>query len=391
MKVLALHTRYQQPGGEDSVFAAEVALLWEKGHEVHTFTFYNRDLEGLPLWKQASFTLWNWEAYVKMREAIRAYRPQIVHVHNTFPLASPAVMQAKVEGVTVVHTLHNYRLICPGALLMRDGQVCEECVGRAIPWPGVVHGCWRGSRLQTSVVAAMLTLHRAMKTWTEQVDCYIALTEFARRKFIEGGLPAEKIVVKPNFVDPDPGEGRHEGDYALFVGRLSPEKGVRVLLQAWRLLKGMPLKVVGDGPLRAEVEEFVGREGLTEIEVLGRKSREEVFRWMQEARVLVFPSECYEGFPMTIAEAFACGLPVVASRLGAMAEIVEEGRTGLLFEPGDAEDLAAKMEWAWAHPRELAEMGREARREYEQKYTAEKNYEMLMAIYERARATASGA
>lgn len=157
-----------------------------------------------------------------------------------------------------------------------------------------------------------------------------------------------------------------------------------MLLQAWRLLKGVPLKVVGDGPLRAEVEEFVRRKGLPEVEVLGRKSREEVFRWMQEARVLVFPSEWYEGFPMTIAEAFACGLPVIASRLGAMAEIVEEGRTGLLFNPGDAEDLAEKVAWAWAYPREMAEMGREARREYEEKYTAERNYQMLLEIYQQA-------
>ncbi|RMD58704.1 glycosyltransferase family 1 protein, partial [Candidatus Parcubacteria bacterium] len=218
-------------------------------------------------------------------------------------------------------------------------------------------------------------------TWTEQVDCYIALTEFARRKFIEGGLPAEKVAVKPNFVYPDPGEGRHEGDYALFVGRLSPEKGVRTILQAWRLLEGVPLKVVGDGPLRAGIEAFVRREGLEQVEVLGRRPREEVFRLMREARVLVFPSECYENFPMAVAEAFACGLPVIASRLGAMAEIVEDRRTGLLFEPGVPEDLAVKVEWAWNHPKEMAEMGREARREYQEKYTAEQNYEMLMQIY----------
>jgi len=248
-----------------------------------------------------------------------------------------------------------------------------------------MHACWRGSRAGTAVVVAMLTIHRLLKTWQEQVDRYIALTEFARQKFIEGGLPAEKIVVKPNFVHPDLGMGRHEGDYALFVGRLSPEKGIQTLLRAWRHLKGVPLKIAGDGPLRAKLEGFVKNEGLEGVEILGRRPREDVFRLMREARVLVFPSEWYEGFPMTIAEAFACGLPVIASRLGAATEIVEDGRTGLLFEPGNPEDLAAKVKWAWQHPKEMEEMGREARQEYEQKYTAERNYEMLMDIYKRAR------
>ncbi|GAP62436.1 hypothetical protein ARMA_0859 [Ardenticatena maritima] len=321
-----------------------------------------------------------------MRRLIRERKPDVAHFHNTFLMISPAAYYAcQEEGVPVVQTLHNYRLICPGALLMREGRVCEECVGRTAPWPSVMHGCWRGSRLQTSVVAAMLMVHRAMKTWSEQVDIYIALTDFARRKFIEGGLPAEKIVVKPNFVDPDPGVGRHEGNYALFVGRLSPEKGMHTLLRAWRMLKDVPLKIVGDGPLRAEVEAFIGREGLTEVEVLGRKAREDVFCLMQKARVLVFPSECYENFPVSVAEAFACGLPVIASRLGAIAEIVEDGRTGLLFNPNDPEDLAVTVEWAWTHSEKLAEMGREARRAYEEKYTAERNYALLMDIYAQAR------
>jgi glycosyltransferase involved in cell wall biosynthesis len=196
-------------------------------------------------------------------------------------------------------------------------------------------------------------------------------------------------VVKPNFVHPAPEPAEHEGDYALFVGRLSSEKGIRTLLWAWRMLKGVPLRVVGDGPLREELEGFAEREKLKDVEVLGRKPREEVLHLMREAQILVFPSEWYEGLPLTIAEAFACGLPVIASRLGAMAEIVEEERTGLLFGPGDAQDLAAKVEWAWLHPKEMAEMGRQARREYEAKYTAERNYEMLMDVYrialERAR------
>jgi len=382
--VLIVHNFYQQPGGEDAVFRAEADLLRSRGHEAVAFVEDNARLNGVNPLKAAVDAVWSREAKRHIRRLIKENKPDVAHFHNTFLRISPAAYYACREaGVPVVQTLPNYRLVCPGALLMRDGRVCEDCLGQAVPWPGVVHGCWRGSRMQTAVVAGMLTFHRLLKTWQEQVDVYIALTEFARRKFIEGGLPAKKIVVKPNFVHPDPGEREAPGRYALFVGRLSPEKGLGTLLKAWRSLKGIPLKVVGDGPLREQVQGVATGDG--SVKVLGRRSNEEVIALMKGAHCLVFPSECYENFPMSVAEAFACGVPVIASRLGAMAEIVEDGRTGLLFEPGNAEDLAEKVAWAWAHPREMAEMGREARREYEQKYTAEKNYEMLMAIYERAR------
>jgi len=374
MKVLFAHNYYQQPGGEDVVFAAEVALLREKGHEVIEFTEHNKRIEGIGHLRAAIGAVWSRSSKARMSQLIRHRRPDVAHFHNTFLLISPSAYYAcKEAGVPVVQTLHNYRLICPGALLMRNGRVCEDCVGIAMPVPGVVHGCWRGSRSQTALVAAILSVHRWLKTWQQHVDLYIALTEFARRKFVDGGLPADNIVVKPNFICPGPGVREcGAGDYALFVGRLSLEKGLRTLLQTWQHLEGIRLKIVGDGPIMDEVRAVVEREGLEHVEVLGRRPREEVYKFMQEARFLVFPSEWYEGFPMTIAEAFACGLPVVTSRLGAMAEIVEDGRTGLLFEPGNPEDLAAKVQWAWSHPKEMA------------KYTAERNYEMLMEIYRNA-------
>ncbi len=385
LRVLVAHNRYLQPGGEDVVFEAEKALLERMRHRVFTFEEDNARLNEMNLLKAAMHAIWSREAQRKLRALIRETKPDVAHFHNTFLMISPAAYYACQEtGVPVVQTLHNYRLICPGALLMRGGQVCEDCLGKALPWPGVVHGCWRHSRTQTAVVTALLTVHRMLKTWTEQVDVYIALTEFARRKFLEGGLPEEKIVRKPNFVYPDPGTGAHDGGYALFVGRISSEKGVRTLLRAWQQLKGIPLKIVGEGPLREEAKRFVEREGLSEVELLGRQPREWVFHLMREARVLLFPSEWYEGFPMTIVEAFACGLPVIASRLGAMAEIVEDERTGLHFEPGNPEDLAAKVEWAWTHTAEIRRMGHEARHVYEAKYTADRNYERLMEIYQRA-------
>jgi len=283
--------------------------------------------------------------------------------------------------VPVVQTLHNYRLLCPVALFFRDGRVCEDCMGKAVPWPGVVHRCYRGSRAASGVIAAMLTTHRALGTWTKMVDVYVALTEFAQDKFIEGGLPAEKIVVKPNFVAEDPGPGGGSDGYALFVGRLSPEKGIETMLAAWdRLRTGVPLKIVGDGPLRDRVIRAASRQ--PNVEWLGYKTVAEVHALMKRAGVLVFPSEWYETFGRVAVEAFAAGTPVIAANIGAVGELVEHGRTGLHFRPGDPEDLATRVGWALSHPAELGRMREEARAEYEAKYTAERNYRALMEIYE---------
>jgi glycosyltransferase involved in cell wall biosynthesis len=230
----------------------------------------------------------------------------------------------------------------------------------------------------------MVSVHHWLRTWCEQVDIYVVLSEFARRKFVEGGIPPEKIVVKPNFVHPDPGVRNGNAGYALFVGRLSPEKGIGTLLRAWQCLSRVPLKIVGDGPLMHEVQGCIYTQKIKGVEVLGQRTQEEVISMIKGARFLVFPSECYETFGRVIVEAFACGVPVVASRLGAIAEVVEDGRTGLLFAPGDATDLASKIHSLFEYREKGEEMGRNARNEYETKYTHELNYEMLLGIYERA-------
>lgn len=390
MKILVVHNYYQQPGGEDRVYEAEANLFEAYGHRVVRYYVHNDQIQRLNPLALALGTIWNSATYRELRSLIRREKPQVIHFHNTFPLVSPAVyFAARAEGVPVVQTLHNYRLLCPNALFFREGRVCEDCLGRLVPWPGVVHRCYRGSVAPSGAVAAMLTVHRALGTWSRMVDVYIALTEFARRKFIEAGLPAEKIVVKPNFVHPEPGAGEGKGGYALFVGRFSPEKGLDTLLTAWEQLEGkLPLRIVGDGPLAGKVNEAARR--LKGVEWLGRRPREEVLVLMKEANFLIFPSIWYEGFPMTIVEAYAVGLPVLASNLGSMSYLVDPGRTGLHFRPGDPGDLAAKVEWAWTHPHQLAEMRREARAEYEAKYTAERNYEMLMDIYQLAISRAKG-
>jgi glycosyltransferase involved in cell wall biosynthesis len=305
---------------------------------------------------------------------------EVAHFHNTWPVISPAgYYAARAQGVAVVQTLHNYRLVCPAATLYRDGAVCEDCLGRA-PWSGILHACYRGSRAATSVLASMVVAHRALGTWRRAVDVYVALTGFARDKLAEGGLPAERLVVKPNFVHPDPGAGPGDGGFALFAGRLTAEKGVDLLLAAWRRSRpALRLRIVGDGPLAPAVDEQIA--ALPDVERSGWLPRSEVLEMMRRAAFAIVPSGWYEGFPMTIAEAFACATPVLASNLGSLGTIVDDGRTGRLFRPGDAVDLAEKLSWLASRPEELARMRIEARGEYERHYDADAGYARLMEVY----------
>lgn len=395
MTVLIAHNYYQQPGGEDQVFVNEAELLESRGHRVIRYEEHNSRIGNGDVAGAAVGAVWRAKSARSLTELVRRHKPDVAHFHNTFPLISPAAHYAvQREGVPVVQTLHNYRLLCPNATFFRDGAVCEECLERQSLLPAIAHGCYRGSRRATTAVATMLSVHRAAGTWQREVDLYIALSEFARRKFIEGGLPASRIVVKRNFVALDPGVGAGTGGYALFVGRLSAEKGISVLASAWAELVDIPLVVVGDGPLAGALEGFAdgaaskGGCGLNspphKITLMGRQPRDRVLGLMRDARVLIFPSQWYEGAPMTIAEAFACGLPVIASNLGSMAESVDHQRTGVLFQAGNAADLAEKVRWAFEHPEAMVAMRAAARREYEEKYTADRNYEELMAIYETA-------
>jgi glycosyltransferase involved in cell wall biosynthesis len=376
--IVVAHNYYQQPGGEDHVFAAEAALLEQAGHRVVRYEEHNARIASRNAVFAAVDAVWSLKSAQSLAELVRLHKPDVVHLHNTFPLISPAAYYAaRKGGAAVVQTLHNFRLVCPGATLFRDGMVCEECIQQRSLRPAMAHKCYRGSRPATAAVALMLSVHRAARTFQRQVDCYIALSEFARRKFIAGGLPEDRIVVKPNFVSPDPGVGPGTGGYALFVGRLSAEKGISLLASAWRELGKIPLVVAGDGPL-------AGAEWPMGVSWIGSQPREKILALMSEARVLIVPSECYENGPLAALEAFACGLPVIASNLGSMAETVAHERTGLLFNPGEPADLARKVRWAFEHPEALVAMRVAARREFEEKYTAEKNYKMLIGIYEKA-------
>ncbi len=390
MKILAVHNHYQIRGGEDESFEVEVNTLRGAGHDVVTYTQDNERVERIGRVRTALRTIWSQQTYREVRRVLADGNIDLMHVQNFFPLVSPSVYYAgRTARVPVVQTLRNYRLLCPNSLFFRDGHVCEDCMGKFVPWPGIVHTCYRDSKTATATVGGMITTHRLLHTWDQMVDVYVALTEFARKKFIQGGLPADKIVVKPNCVYPDPGIGAGAGGYILFVGRLSPEKGVGTLLDAWQQVgHGRRLRIVGEGPLRSVVEEASQR--MPEIEYLGRQELADVYRLMGDAEAVVFPSEWYETFGRVAIEAFAKQTPVLAARIGAIAEVVDDGRTGLLFQPGDVGDLCRQLEWVWSHPGAMVEMGQEARREYEAKYTASRNYQMLMEIYELARIRADG-
>jgi glycosyltransferase involved in cell wall biosynthesis len=381
MRILSIHNNYQIRGGEDESRQAEERLLRDMGHQVDVYEENNDRVGSLNSGELAIRSIWSQEAYQIVQKQLRQSKNDLVHVQNFFPLISPSVYYAaQAEGVPVVQTLRNYRLICPNGLFFRDDRVCEDCLGKFIPYPGIVHACYRENRAASTATVAMLTVHKLLHTWLEQVNLFISLSEFARQKFIEAGFPGEKILVKPNFVHPDPGVGEGKGGYALYVGRLSVEKGLDILLAAWEHLKSpIPLKIVGDGPLAQQVIEATKR--LSKVEWLGRKPMAEVYQLMGEAMFLIFPSKWYETFGRVAVEAFAKGTPVIASNIGAIAELVDRERTGLLFCSSDPVDLAGKVEQILTQPQQLAWMRRESRAEFETKYTAQKNYNQLMEIY----------
>ncbi len=381
MKVLLVHNYYQQGGGEDQVFLAEQDLLRSNGVDVLTYTASNDVIEEQSRLKSASDTLWNRAAAGELAEMVRSGDVDVVHFHNTFPVISPAAYGAvRRAGAAVVQTLHNYRLLCANALLFRDGHVCEDCLGKTPPLPAVQHACYRDSRAASGVVVAMQTAHRLRGTYARDVDAYIALTDFARQKLVQGGLPADKMTVKPNFLAHDPGQGGGAGGYALFVGRLTPEKGVETLLEAWKTLgPSLPLKIAGAGPLEGWVEQAA--RATPGAEFLGRQDRAQVLGLMKNAAMLIVPSRWYEMFPMTIVEAFAVGLPVVASDLGSLSSIIEHGRNGRHFEAGNAGDLAAQVGQLLARPQDLADMRARARQDYLRHYSAEANFQQLTEVY----------
>jgi glycosyltransferase involved in cell wall biosynthesis len=387
MRIALVHNAYQWPGGEDIIVNQERDLLRSAGHQVLEYRRSNQEIGSSTLLQQitlAQRAVWSSDTFQEFRALLRREKPDLVHVHNTFVMISPSIYWACAEeGLPVVQTLHNFRLLCPQGTFLRNGKICEECVEHSL-LRSVAYGCYRGSRLASGAAAALLTSHWWAGTWTHKIDSYIALSHFARNKFVRAGLPSEKLFVKPNFVYPDLSPRTSPGDYGLFVGRITLEKGLPTLLSAWSQVKtDVPLMLVGDGALRESLEAQVAETSRSRIIFRGYLSREETLATIKAAKFLLCASCCYEQAPVTIMEAYACGVPVIAPSLGPLKEVIDDERTGLLFRPGDATHLAEKIQWALNHDECLQTMGKRAREKYETQYGAENNYRKLMEIYER--------
>jgi glycosyltransferase involved in cell wall biosynthesis len=386
MRILLLHNRYKLHGGEDVVVQQESQLLRDAGHFVDIMEVSNDDIEsGIDKLKTALMSIYSPQMRKLVERRIQDISADVLHVHNFFPRLTPSVYNAGAERkCAVIQTLHNYRLVCPGGLLFRDEVVCEECLGRSFALPGIQHGCYRGSKLGSATIATMTAFHRIQGTWRNRVDRYIALNEYAKSVFTKyADLPTERVRVKPNVI-PDSGLGPRSGGYALFVGRLSPEKGIATLLRAASdQAFPLPLKIVGTGPLQPEV--IAASAACPNIEYLGARPRAEVVRLVGDALVQIVPSEWHEaGGPLVIGEAFAAGVPVITSAMEPMSTVVEDGVSGLLYKPRDHQDLCRAVARIVSNPGLVPAMREAARRRYEAMYLPTANLIALETIYREA-------
>jgi glycosyltransferase involved in cell wall biosynthesis len=387
MRILLGHTFYRSefPSGEDAVYRNERELIERAGHEVIPFERHNDDIGesfGARA-RTAAAAVWSTRTERDLAALIAQQRPDVAHFHNTFPQISPSAYRTCTRlGVPVVQTLHNYRLICPGALLMREGRPCEQCIDGSL-LNAIAHSCYRDSKLASATVVTMLAANRALGTYRNAVDCYIALTEFARERFIRAGLPADRLTVRPNFLSEPPAPGAGDGNYALYVGRLSAEKGVRTLVAAWDRITELPLKILGDGILRAELEAHVRSRG-SRVEFLGFAPRSEVYEAIRAATLQIIPSECYEGFPVTVLEALAAGTPLAVSAIGALNTVVAEA-SGTKFPAGDPAALADAVKRLLATPGALERARAFNREHYDAHYSQARAIDSLIGIYGTAR------
>ena len=387
MKILIVHNRYQIPGGEDQVAAQEAELLRAHGHQVFTYSRDNGELKtfslrqklALPFW-----TLYNPKTYRDICRLVRENRIDVVHVHNTLMLVSPAVYYGALRGgAAVVQTIHNFRLLCPGATFYRDDQVCEDCLKKGLSC-ALKHKCYRGSFSQTLCCVLSMKLHRATGIYKKLT--YICLTEFNKQKLLSlKGLSPEQVFVKPNSVEPAkkimPWESRER--QILYVGRLEERKGVKVLLESWRRLgpQAPTLVLCGSGPLESWCGDFVRENGLKNVKSLGFVENSRVREMLSESMAMILPTQLYEGFPISIAEAFSAGTPVLVSRLGNAGSLVEEGVTGLKFDQEDPDSIARTVR---AFLEEKRDWSKAALEKYRGELTPEENYRRLLETYERA-------
>lgn len=386
MKILIIHNHYFERGGEDEVVESEIKLLEKFGHKVILYRRSNSEIKEFNLLKKISLLtkeiIWSEDTYREIKKLIRAEKPDIAHIHNIFILVSPSVYYAlSEENIPIVQTLHNYRLFCPAGVLYRSHRICEDCTGTNFI-PSLIHRCWKHSFILTSAIARTLDVHFGRGTFREKIDTYITLSEFSKKKCVEKGLPDKKIFIKPNFVDKNYEERNDFQNFALFVGRLVDYKGVEVLIEAFKKVVLYELKIIGDGPLYKELKE--GLKKTQNIDLLGRLPYHQTIEYIKRSSFLIFPTECYESTPRTVIECFNCGVPVLASDIGYMKELVQDGFSGMLFRTQNIDDLICKIQYLMTNRDLLVRMGKNARKVYEEKYTPEKNYHLLMDIYKNA-------
>lgn len=326
-------------------------------------------------------TFWNADIHRELRKTIREFSPDVIHFHNTFPILSPSgYYAAKKENIPVIQTLHNFRLSCLNGLFLRENNICEDCLGKP-PWLGIVRKCYRSNFAASSILAGMVIFHRMIRTWQTQIDRFIVLNQFSRKKFIEIGLPAEKLMVKPNFIHAKPTKKSANPNYALFIGRLSPEKGIEVLLNAWKKHRsGSNLLIAGSGPLESRVRQAC----LTDhtIQYIGQVPAMEIFPLHENAKFLIFPSICYENQPLVLLESLAAGTPIIASKQGGIPEIIQHEKTGLLFKPGNTDELAHLIDRVLSSKEESMIYSKNARDDFQKRFSPEINYEKLMMVYD---------
>ncbi|MEU6120444.1 glycosyltransferase [Streptomyces sp. NPDC047123] len=397
MHVIVAHNRYAsaQPSGENKVVDQEVELLRAAGHRVDLFERRSDDIGAMSLPTKAAVPLrvpWNPAVRKELAALLRAERPDVVHVHNVFPLLSPAVLAACADaGVPVVATLHNYTQLCPPGTLQRDGKPCTECVGSTVPLPAVRHGCYRDSRLATVPLAVSLAANRWR--WWSGVQRFFCISAAQREVLVRGGMPAERLAVKHNFV-PDPDARRTgEGEHVLYLGRLAEAKGVRLLMAAWDALAaeggvGVPLVIVGTGPLEREVAAWAA--GRDDVHYAGLYDTAECQKAIARSVAVVAPSTWLEAFGLVVVEAMAAGVPVVAAGHGAFVELVEDGVTGLLHRPGEADSLASCIRRIAVEPDRNRDLGRAARGRYERGFSPAVGLDRLVEGYRAAIAARSG-
>ncbi|WP_291739398.1 MULTISPECIES: glycosyltransferase family 4 protein [unclassified Limnobacter] len=396
LRILVAHNFYgsSAPSGENQVFLAEVAMLRSRGHEVLEFTRHSDEIRqkgALGTVIGGFSTPWNPSMVRQLNSVLKQYKPDIMHVHNTFPLLSPSIFHANGCKAAKVLTLHNYRLLCASGIPMRQGKTCTVCLDNQSSFPALQYGCYRNSRLATAPLALNIGLHRMLGTWQNNVDAFITLSNFQRELMARSGLPIQKLHIKPNFYPGMPSviPWSERDDFIVFVGRLSAEKGITSLLDAWRKwgTSAPELRIVGDGELRSKLEALAF--GLP-VKFFGQLDSAEAQSLIAKSKLLVLPSECFEGFPMVVREAFAFGTPVAVSDLGPLPSIVTNNVNGVLFEPANSDSLLQSVQSAWHSESLLKKLGQFARQEFESKFTEDANYATLMEIYEQALSSGIG-